>query len=80
MLFKKKRGLYSDNLDVSKICSTCKFGKSLSSIDDIICKKHGLVSQNHTCRHYDYNRLMKRPPKKRAVKVSNFDKDDFSIE
>ena len=79
MLFKKKRGLYSENLDVSKICVTCKFGKNLSSTNDIICEKYGLVSQNHTCKHYDYNRLMKRPSKKRTVKGS-FDKNDFSID
>ena len=80
MLFNKKRGLYSENLDVSKICATCKFGKPLSSTDDLLCEKYGLVSHSHTCRHYDYNRLMKRPPKKRTVKSSAYDKNDFSIE
>ena len=79
MFFKKKRGLFSDNLEVSKKCATCKFGKQLLSSDDIICPKYGLVSENHICRHYDYNRLMKRPPKKRLLN-SSFVKDDFSID
>lgn len=80
MLFNKKRGLYSENPDVSKICATCKFGKPLSTVADVMCEKYGLVSQNHTCRHYDYNRLMKRPSRKRTVKSSDFDKNDFSID
>lgn len=79
-MLNKKRGLFSENPDVSKICATCKFGKPLSSMNDIICEKYGLVSQNHTCRHYDYNRLMKRPLKKRSVKTTAFDKNDFSID
>ena len=79
MSFKKKNGLFSDSLEITKKCGTCKFAKTLLSSEDIICQKHGLVSENHICRHYDYNRLMKRPPKKRIIN-SSFSKDDFSID
>ena len=79
-MFKKKRSIYSENLDVSKNCSTCKFGRQLTSVDDVMCEKSGLVSSKHICRHYDYNRLLKRPPKRRRIKDNSFDEKDFSIE
>jgi len=79
-MFKKKYGLYSENLDVSKKCATCKFGQQLNAVDDVICSKYGLVSGTHICKHYDYNRLLKRPPKKRTIQNSKFSDDDFSID
>ncbi len=86
MLFKKKqpkqpqRGLYSEVTDVSKICATCKFASALHSVDDYMCSKNGLVSSNYTCKYYDYNRLMKRPPKKRELNTKRFTAEDFSID
>ena len=85
MLFKKKtkepqRGLYSEVTDVAKICATCKYASPLRSVDDCMCMKYGLVSSNYTCKHYDYNRLMKRPPKKRKLNTDRFSAEDFSID
>lgn len=86
MLFKKKepkppqRGLYSEVTDVSKICATCKFASPLRSVEDYMCSKYGLVSSNYTCKYYDYNRLMKRPPKKRKINTSHLTAEDFSID
>ena len=80
MFFGKKQSIYKDNPDVSKICATCKFGKPLSSSDEVLCEKHGLVDSKHTCKKYDYNRLMKRPPKKREIRKSYFEENDFSID
>ncbi len=79
-MFKKKFNLYSNNLDVSKNCATCKFGKPLINTDDIMCQKKGLVSAKHICKKYDYNRLLKRPPKKRSVNISKLDENDYSID
>ncbi len=79
MIFKKKRGLFSKVTDVSKICATCKFASPLCTTDDMICSKKGLVTSNFTCKHYDYNRLMKRPPKKRNIATDKFSAEDFEI-
>ena len=76
---KKKRGLYSEVTDVSRICATCKFASPLHSVDDFMCSKHGLVSRDYTCKSYDYNRLMKRPPRKRTL-GGNYTAEDFSID
>ena len=77
---KKKRGLYSEVTDVSKICATCKYASALCTVDDFMCSKHGLVSRDYCCKSYDYNRLIKRPPKKRQIKNSRFSAEDFSID
>ncbi len=79
MLFKKKRGIFSEVTDVSKICATCKFASPLHATDDLMCSKKGLVAQNFTCKHYDFNRLMKRPPKKRNLSTERFSPEDFEI-
>lgn len=79
MFLKKKRGLFSEVTDVSKICATCKFASSLHAVDDFMCCKKGLVSRDFTCKHYDYNRLMKRPPKKRKLNTDRFNPEDFEI-
>lgn len=80
MFFKKeKRGLYSEVTDVIKNCSTCKYASPLHSVDDVMCSKKGLVSKKYCCKSYDYNRLMKRPPKKRQIKT-DFTAEDFSID
>ncbi len=80
MLGKKKNNIYPDSAEISKICATCKFATPLCTVDDFMCQKHGLVSPDFTCKKYDYNRLMKRPPKKRVLNTDRFTQDDFSID
>ncbi len=79
MFFKKKRGLYSEVEDVSKVCATCKYASSLCAVDELICQKKGLVESNYFCRHYDYNRLLKRPNRKRNLAENKFSAEDFEI-
>lgn len=80
MLFKKKTNKTDfENFDAAKICATCKHALPLHSTDDYICHKKGLVSCNYVCRHYDYNRLLKRPPQKRQLNMSRIDSNDFNI-
>lgn len=79
MIFKKKRGIFSDNVDVSKICATCRFASPLYSTEDFMCSKKGLVSAEASCKRYEYNRLMKRPPKKHNLNTDRFSPEDFEI-
>ena len=80
MLFKKRRKVFSDEvLDVSKICTTCKFASRLNAVEDLMCSKKGVVSPNFSCKHYYYNRLMKRPPKKRSLNSNRYSAEDFEI-
>ena len=80
MLFKKKINKKEfENFDAAQVCATCKYASPLHSTDDYICKKKGLVANNFACRHYDYNRLLKRPPHKHQLNMSHIDSNDFNI-
>ncbi len=79
MIIKKKRGVFSDVTDVSRICATCKYASPLCSTDDMMCQKKGLVSSDFSCKRYDYNRLMKLPPRKRSLSTDRFSPEDFEI-
>lgn len=80
MLFiKKTNKTDSDNFDAARICATCKYASLLHATDDYMCPKKGFVPYDYACRHYDYNRLLKRPPKKRQLNMSRIDSSDFNI-
>ena len=73
-------GIYSDVSDkVTQVCATCKWAAPFNTVDFVICSKKGLVKADSTCRKYEYNRLLKQPPKKRKMST-RFDKTDFSID
>lgn len=73
-------GVYSDISDqVTQICATCKWAKPIHMMDDVICSKKGVVKADFCCKLYEYNRLLKRPNKKRRAKTE-FTAEDFSID
>jgi len=73
-------GVYSDVSDqVTQICETCKWATPIKTMNDVICSKYGIVKSDYRCKHYEYNRLLKRPNKKRRAKTE-FTADDFSID
>ena len=74
-------GVYSDVSDqVTQICATCKWAKPFHAVDYVICSKKGLVESGFLCKKYEYNRLLKRPPKKRSVNDGRFSAEDFDID
>ncbi len=80
MFKKRKNSIYSDTDEVSRICATCKFAIPLVTVDDLMCPKYGIVKPDFICKKYDYNRLMKRPAKKRILNTNRFTQEDFSID
>lgn len=74
-------GIYSDVSDqVTQICATCKWATPFQTVEYVICSKKGLVNADHICKKYEYNRLLKKPPRKRNVNEGRFSADDFSID
>ena len=73
-------GVYSDISDqVTQICETCKWATPIKTMNDVICSKRGIVKADFCCKLYEYNRLLKRPNKKRRAKTE-FTAEDFSID
>ena len=74
-------GVYSDVSDqVTQICATCKWASPFNTVEYVICSKKGLVKSDFICKKYEYNRLLKRPPKLRNVNENRFTAEDFSID
>jgi len=68
-MFKKHK--YKDLMsEVSKVCETCKFASPLHTSDSLFCSKKGPVSPNYVCKKYDFNQLIKRPPKMRKLNIA----------
>ncbi len=44
-----------------------------------ICKKRGLVKEEHSCRRFKYDPLERPPVTPKAPDFSKYDKTDFSL-
>ncbi len=74
-------GVYSDVSDqVTQICATCKWASPFNTVEYVICSKKGLVKADFICKKYEYNRLLKRSPKRRNINQNRFTVDDFNID
>ena len=68
----KIRWKQSDNQELARVVRN--FNAKLKRLE-----KKGLVSRDFCCKHYEYNRLLKRPPKKRNLNTERFSAEDFEI-
>jgi len=69
MLFRKK---------IARSCEYCSRG---TKIDDttILCVKRGLVTADHSCRKFRYDPCKRIPPKPKALDMTQFDNEDFTL-
>lgn len=71
----KKTVYNTENIEPQ--CEYCVLGKPSPDGETVLCPKKGIVRKDYSCRKYKYD-VMKRVPKK-APKLQNFDKEDFSL-
>ena len=45
-----------------KACEFCEFSVSLIDKDQVLCKKHGVVNSDYSCKKFIYD-ILKRIPK-----------------
>ena len=73
-------GVYTDVSDqVTQICATCKWASPFQTVDYVVCSKKGLINSDYVCKHYEYNRLLKKNTKKKKM-TREFSDEDFSID
>ena len=65
------------NKKLSHHCEYCVHGTTSDYANEVLCKKHGIVSKQDSCRHYVYDPL-KREPKKVKIE-NNFEPEDFLL-
>lgn len=69
MLFRKK---------MPKSCHYCAFSTKLDN-SQMLCKKHGIVSETFECRKFRYDPFKRIPRKPQAPDFGKYNEDDFSL-
>lgn len=69
MLFRKK---------IERSCSYCLYGAHLEN-ERILCAKKGIKTVEDKCRRFKYDPCKRIPPKARALDLSKYDKEDYSL-
>lgn len=69
MLFRKK---------IERSCSYCLHGTTLED-GQVLCVKKGLRSADSACRRFKYDPCKRVPPRPKALDLSKYDGEDFSL-
>ena len=51
----------SKSIDIERICKYCELAAALSSEDEMICSKYGVVAAGYHCRKFSYDPLKREP-------------------
>lgn len=62
--------------EIERICKYCEFAAALSSADEMICGKNGVVAAGYHCRKFSYDPL-KRDPKRMTINAEEFEFPDM---
>lgn len=69
MLFRKK---------IERSCLYCANSVKLNE-DQMLCTKRGVVSMDDACRKFRYDPFKRIPARPRALDLSKYEADDFSL-
>lgn len=69
MLFRKK---------IERSCAYCLYGTRLEE-DHILCSKRGMKSVENKCRKFKYDPCKRIPAKAKALDLSKYAEEDFSL-
>ncbi|MBR6681386.1 MAG: hypothetical protein IKL40_00180 [Clostridia bacterium] len=61
--------------DYKKVCLFCENATVISADDNILCRFHGVVSEDYCCRKYVYDPLKRSPIGK--PKIEELTKEDL---
>lgn len=69
MLFRKK---------MPRSCLYCAHATKLDG-DQLLCSKQGIVDADDACRKFKYDPLKRVPARPKALDLSKYDEEDFSL-
>ncbi len=69
MLFRKK---------IEPRCAYCRRAQAAEP-GFVICRKKGIVPEEHHCRRFRYDPLRRTPPRPARADFSKYDDQDFSL-
>ncbi len=61
--------------DYRKVCLFCENATVINADENILCRHHGIVSEDHCCRKYVYDPLKRTPVSK--PKLEGLTKDEI---
>lgn len=65
----------TNEADYAKICLFCENASKLCGDDNMLCKKKGVIAEDHTCRKFVYDPLKRTPNTK--PKIPKLSKEDI---
>lgn len=63
--------------DISPSCAYCRHGRPAPDRETVLCKKHGVVEKDFSCKKFAYDVLKRQP--KRPMPMQKFDAEDFKL-
>jgi len=60
-------------------CVFCVFATPLTGTEDMLCKKCGVVSENHVCKKFKYDVRKRKIHPKIRIETNRFHAEDFEI-
>lgn len=66
--------------DHKPMCLFCRHAQKLPYSEDLLCKKHGAVSPEHSCKKFSYNLIARKARRKKEIDTSKYTAEDFSLE
>lgn len=69
MLFRKK---------IPRSCLYCQFSARIND-EQMLCTKKGIVSADSQCRKFRYDPIKRIPARPKALDLSRYEEDDFSL-
>ena len=64
---------------IEPCCAYCGRGLPLSE-DEVICRRHGVVSASDHCNRFSYDPLRRTPPVPAPLRTEALQAEDFSLE
>ena len=55
-----------EEYDITEVCANCEYARALVSDGDMLCRFHGVVAEDHTCKKFRYDLLKRKPAKRNA--------------
>lgn len=56
-----------ESFDIAEVCAYCEHAVPLLSEDEVLCRKHGVVSSDYHCKKFSYDLLKRKPARRRPT-------------
>ncbi|MDD6265143.1 MAG: hypothetical protein PUB34_02405 [Clostridia bacterium] len=69
-MFKKNK---SESQELDAVCKYCENATELCDENSVLCKKHGVVACDHSCKKFLYDPLKRRPNRAKLPEIESLE-------